>query len=122
MAAESAKRFFSKKDESDKAYSINLQENRFTLSKNEFEKLAAPLIEKTLVCCRAALADAKLGIDKIDKIVLVGGSTRMPILKEAVEQFFQKKPFDELNPDEVVAVGAAIFKPARILMRDVIAN
>ena len=78
------------------------------VSRIEFEEALRPLVQRTIDCCKNALQDAKTGVDKIDKIVLVGGSTRVPLVKESVAAFFGKPVFDELNPDEVVAIGAAI--------------
>jgi molecular chaperone HscA len=81
---------------------------KLSLSRAEFESLVQPFVQRTLDCCKNALRDAKLGIDKIDKVVMVGGSTRVPLVKKAVSEFFQKPVFDDLDPDEVVALGAAI--------------
>ncbi|MBS1782091.1 MAG: Fe-S protein assembly chaperone HscA [Bacteroidetes bacterium] len=73
-----------------------------------FNSLITPLIDRTLSSCKQALADADLKIAEIDEVVLVGGSTRVPAVKTAVEQYFRKKTHNELNPDEVVALGAAV--------------
>ncbi len=81
---------------------------RRTFTREEFEALAAPWIERTLESCRRALADAGLGTDEIDEVVLVGGSTRVPAVRRRVEEFFGRVPHTELNPDEVVALGAAV--------------
>lgn len=78
------------------------------LSRSKFEQLAATLIERTLKPCEAALKDAGMSKDKIDEVILVGGSTRIPAIQEAVERFFGKKPNKSVNPDEVVALGASI--------------
>ncbi|MEM6317250.1 MAG: molecular chaperone DnaK [Bacteroidota bacterium] len=78
------------------------------ISRAEFEKLAYDLVQKTLKPCQEALKDAGMDKDEIDEIILVGGSTRIPAIQEAVEKFFGKKPNKGVNPDEVVAVGAAI--------------
>lgn len=78
------------------------------LSKAKFEQLADSLIKRTLKPCEAALKDAGLSKDKIDEVILVGGSTRIPAIQQAVEDFFGKKPNRSVNPDEVVALGAAI--------------
>jgi molecular chaperone DnaK len=78
------------------------------LSRSKFEQLAADLIARTLKPCEAALKDAGLSTAKIDEVILVGGSTRIPAIQEAVEKFFGKKPNKSVNPDEVVALGAAI--------------
>jgi molecular chaperone DnaK len=79
-----------------------------TLKRNELESLTRDLIERTIQSCKAVLADAKLAPDKIDQIVLVGGMTRMPAVQRAVKELFGKDPNKAVNPDEVVAVGAAI--------------
>jgi molecular chaperone DnaK len=78
------------------------------LSRSKFEQLASDLVKRTLEPCRQALKDAGITADKIDEVILVGGSTRIPKIQEAVEEFFGKKPNKGVNPDEVVAVGAAI--------------
>ncbi|CAN5522046.1 molecular chaperone DnaK [soil metagenome] len=79
-----------------------------TLSRSNFEKLADKLIQRTLEPCKKALSDAKMSPSDIDEVILVGGSTRIPAIQELVEKFFGKKPSKGVNPDEVVAVGAAI--------------
>jgi molecular chaperone DnaK len=79
-----------------------------TLSKAKFEQLIADLVKRTIEPCQAALKAAGLSTSDIDEIILVGGSTRIPAVQEAVEKFFGKKPNKGVNPDEVVAVGAAI--------------
>lgn len=78
------------------------------LSRAKFEQLADKLVERTLEPCRLALKDAGLTKEDIDEVILVGGSTRIPKIQEAVEEFFGKKPNKGVNPDEVVAIGAAI--------------
>ncbi|HEY64704.1 MAG TPA: molecular chaperone DnaK [Caldilineae bacterium] len=79
-----------------------------TLTRAKLEQLTADLIERTLGPCRQALADAKLSPEDIDEVILVGGMTRMPAVQEAVRRFFGKEPHKGVNPDEVVAIGAAI--------------
>ena len=79
-----------------------------SLSKAKFEQLIADLVKRTIAPCQAALKAAGLSTSDIDEIILVGGSTRIPAVQEAVEKFFSKKPNKGVNPDEVVAVGAAI--------------
>lgn len=79
-----------------------------TLSRAKFEQLIEDLIKRTIRPCEAALKSAGLSKSDIDEIILVGGSTRIPAVQEAVEKFFGKKPSKGVNPDEVVAVGAAI--------------
>ncbi len=78
------------------------------LSRAKFEQLADNLIERTLEPCRKALKDANLETSDIDEVILVGGSTRIPKVQEVVEKFFGRKPHKGVNPDEVVAIGAAI--------------
>ncbi|MDZ4120951.1 MAG: molecular chaperone DnaK, partial [Candidatus Cloacimonadaceae bacterium] len=78
------------------------------LSLAEFNRLTQDLVERTLGPCRAALKDAKVSTSDIKEVLLVGGSTRIPAVQEAVENFFGKKPNRSLNPDEVVAIGAGI--------------
>jgi len=78
------------------------------LTRAKFEQMSEDLVKRTLVPCQAALKDAGLSKGDIDDIILVGGSTRIPAIQEAVEKFFGKKPNRSVNPDEVVAVGAAI--------------
>jgi molecular chaperone DnaK (HSP70) len=87
------------------------------MARELFERLIAPIVERTLIPCRACLSDAKLGSMQIDEVVMVGGSTRIPLVRAAVERLFQTKPHTELNPDEVVALGAAV--QAGILSGDV---
>ena len=79
-----------------------------TLSKSKFEQLIDDLVKRTIAPCEKALKDAGLSKSDIDEIILVGGSTRIPAVQEAVEKFFGKKPNKGVNPDEVVALGAAI--------------
>jgi molecular chaperone DnaK len=78
------------------------------LSKAKFDQLTEQLVERTLEPCRKALKDAGISASQIDEVILVGGSTRIPKIQEVVEKFFGKKPSKGVNPDEVVAVGAAI--------------
>jgi molecular chaperone DnaK len=79
-----------------------------TLKRSELEILTSSLVERTIVACKAVLADAKLGPKQIGQVVLVGGMTRMPAVQKAVREFFERDPHKGVNPDEVVAVGAAI--------------
>ena len=79
-----------------------------TLSRSKFEQLIDDLVKRTIEPCQTALRNADLTISDIDEIVLVGGSTRIPAVQEAVEKFFGKTPSKGVNPDEVVALGAAI--------------
>lgn len=79
-----------------------------TLSRAKFEQLAADLIKRTIDPCKSALKNAGLSVGDIDEIILVGGSTRIPAIQDAVKAFFGKEPSKGVNPDEVVAIGAAI--------------
>jgi len=78
------------------------------LTRAQFQKMTEDLLEKTLVSMRQALSDSKLTPNDLDKVILVGGATRMPAVVELVENFTGKKPYKNINPDEAVAVGAAI--------------
>ncbi|WP_426267504.1 molecular chaperone DnaK [Sphingomonas sp. LHG3443-2] len=88
-----------------------------TISRADLEKLVADLINRTLEPCKKALKDAGLDASAIDEVVLVGGMTRMPRVREVVKEFFGKEPHTGVNPDEVVAIGAAI--QAGVLQGDV---
>jgi molecular chaperone DnaK len=78
------------------------------LTRAEFETLIRPIIDRTLEPCRQALADAGLGPSQIDEVVLVGGSTRIPLVRRLVGELFGRTPHSEINPDDVVALGAAV--------------
>jgi Fe-S protein assembly chaperone HscA len=73
-----------------------------------FDRLIAPVVDRTLGPCRECIRDAAVTVDKIDEVVLVGGSTRIPLVRSAVETLFRARPHTELNPEEVVALGAAV--------------
>ncbi|HEX2924990.1 MAG TPA: molecular chaperone DnaK [Ruminiclostridium sp.] len=88
-----------------------------TLTRAKFDEITADLVEKTMGPTRQAMQDAGLTPDKIDKILLVGGSTRIPAVQDAVKKYLGKDPFKGINPDECVAVGAAI--QAGVLTGDV---
>jgi molecular chaperone DnaK len=79
-----------------------------TLTRAQLEQLTGDLVEQTLGPCRAALEDAGVTREQIDEVVLVGGQTRMPLVQQKVQEFFGKEPNRSVNPDEVVAIGAAI--------------
>jgi molecular chaperone DnaK len=78
------------------------------ISREMFEQLIQPIIDRTVGPCKQALKDANLKPEQIDEVVLVGGSTRIPKVRDLVESMFQRKPHIDLNPDEVVALGAAV--------------
>jgi molecular chaperone DnaK len=94
------------------AATINLQyEGRRYLreiTRELFDRLITPIIDRTLGPCRACIADAGVSVEQMDEVVLVGGSTRIPLVRSAVEKLFRTRPHTELNPDEVVALGAAV--------------
>ena len=79
-----------------------------TLTKSKFEQLVDSLVKRTIDPCKSALKNAKMSVSDIDEIILVGGTTRIPVIQEAVKNFFGKEPSKGVNPDEVVALGAAI--------------
>lgn len=79
-----------------------------TLTRAKFEQLVSDLVDRTIAPCRSALKNAGLTVSDIDEVILVGGSTRIPAVQDAVKKFFGKEPGKGVNPDEVVAIGAAI--------------
>jgi len=87
------------------------------ITRELFEKLIAPIVDRTLGPCRTCIHDAGVKVEQIDEVVLVGGSTRIPLVRKAVEALFRGRPHTELNPEEVVALGAAV--QAAILAGDV---
>ena len=104
LQAEEAKKYLS----SSHSFTGQVSAYQLKLTKEELEKLIKPFVDKTIKCCINALQDAALTINEIDEVIMVGGSTRVPLVKEAVSDFFNRKVHDTLNPDEVVALGAAI--------------
>jgi len=79
-----------------------------TMSRSQLERMIIPLVERSIGPCRQAMEDSRLKISEIDEVILVGGSTRIPLVQKMVKEFFNKEPHKGVNPDEVVAVGAAI--------------
>jgi Fe-S protein assembly chaperone HscA len=104
LQAEAAKKALSTQN----LYNEQVGEIWCTLDKQTFEQLISAKVKETITACKNALKDADLSTSDIDEVILVGGSTRTPYVKQAVENFFGKKPQDNINPDEVVALGAAI--------------
>lgn len=85
-----------------------IKDTELSLTRDQLNNLIDPLIEKTIICCKQALTDAKLSTKDIDVVVMVGGSTRVPRVKERLSRFFEKEVYDKVDPEEVVALGAAI--------------
>lgn len=81
---------------------------KVSITKKDFNSLIQPLVDRTIISCKNAMQDAGLKTADIEAVVMVGGSTRVPLVKESVSSFFGKELFDQLNPDEVVALGAAV--------------
>ncbi|HNL83295.1 MAG TPA: Hsp70 family protein, partial [Chitinophagaceae bacterium] len=104
IKAEEAKKHLSHNAE----YRTNFNGDILTINKDKFEQLIQPFVNKTLDSCKQALKDSNITINEIDEVVMVGGSTRVPLVTNAVSNFFNKKVNNTLNPDEVVALGAAI--------------
>ena len=104
LEAERAKKILSSEDN----FKTTVDGFELHISRSEFENLIQPLVERTIQSCVKALRDAKLSVADIEKVVLVGGSTRVPLVKNTVSDFFKGKIYDSLNPDEVVALGAAV--------------
>jgi molecular chaperone HscA len=104
LHAEMAKRVLS----TDAEFVITLGDKRLSLTIAQFEALILPMVERTITCCTRALSDAGMGADAIDAVVMVGGSTRVPLVNRMVSAYFGKPLNNTLNPDEVVALGAAI--------------
>lgn len=104
LKAEQAKIYLSSND----IFDGLLNGDQFSITKKVFELLVQPLVDKTIVCCSGALKDAGLTTKDIEVVVMVGGSTRVPLVKESISYFFGKPVNDTVNPDEVVALGAAI--------------
>jgi len=104
LLAEEAKMYLSANEN----FNGQLSGKKVTLSRAQFEALISTLVKKTIASCENALRDAKLKPADIQEIVMVGGSTRIPFVKKSVSEFFSKDVHDEMDPDEVVALGAAV--------------
>ncbi len=104
LTAEEAKKHLSSND----SFEGIVGGEKVSITKAVFNQLIQPLIDRTIDCCKNAMRDAGLQTSAIDAVVMVGGSTRVPLVKESVSQFFGREVYDNLNPDEVVALGAAV--------------
>lgn len=104
LKAEEAKKHLSQHE----TFEAEILETRVAISRDEFENLIKPFVDETIACCTIALKDSLLNKQQIDVVVMVGGSTRTPYVKQRVKDFFEKEVYDKVNPDEVVALGAAI--------------
>jgi Fe-S protein assembly chaperone HscA len=107
-AAIAAKHDLSERDGTDVVVEIGGAVYRLPLLQSDLEAMVRPVVERTLEPCRRALADADLQPSQIEEVVLVGGATRMPLVRRLVGELFGRTPHSELNPDEVVALGAAV--------------
>ncbi len=104
IKAEEAKKHLGTND----SFKSSISNISIELDKSTFESLIDPLVKKTLSACESALKDAQLSKEAIDEVIMVGGSTRVPLVKESVSNLFGQEVNDKINPDEVVALGAAV--------------
>lgn len=104
LSAETLKKQLSQQDIAE----VMIAGERVSMHRERFESLIKPLVDKTIACCEKALQDSQLQKEQIDVVVMVGGSTRTPYIRQRVSEFFGREVFDKVNPDEVVALGAAI--------------
>ena len=110
LAAERAKIELTEKEQAEIAFEVasaGIRQRR-TVTRAEFESLIRPVVERTLGPCRQALKDAGLDTAQVDEVVLVGGATRVPLVRQAVGELFDRAPHTELDPDQVVALGAGV--------------
>jgi molecular chaperone HscA len=103
-----AKECLTENDSGDFVLEFNGQSSKHTITREKFDELAAPLVERTIDICRNVLEDGDVFPDEVKGVVLVGGSTRVPLVRKRVGEFFAQTPLSDINPDEVVCVGAAL--------------
>jgi molecular chaperone HscA len=108
IQARSAKEALTTHETAHVQFSVNGEQTSFEIDRVTFAALSAALVAKTITVCKKALRDAQLTVAQCDGVVLVGGSTRMPLIRAAVAQFFGKEPLGSIDPDLVVAMGASI--------------
>ena len=108
VAARSAKEALTHADEARLSFTLAGQTHEVPVTRCQFDELAQPLVNRTMASVRRVLRDARVSTGDVQGVVLVGGSTRMPCVRQAVETFFAQAPLTNVNPDEVVAVGAAL--------------
>jgi len=109
LSAEALKKQLSSEDEAALQLDVGLPEPlAFRITRDEFETMIEPLVERTMTCCEDALADAGIDVSQVRDVVCVGGSTRIPIVRSRLERLFGRAPHLELDPDRVVALGAAV--------------
>ena len=104
VTAEEAKKHLTKHE----VFEGTINGKEVSITRQKFNELITPLVQRTIMACDNALMDAGVKKEQIDEVVMVGGSTRVPLVKDSVAKFFGKKVHDDLNPDEVVALGAAV--------------
>jgi len=103
-----AKECLTENDSGDFVLEFNGKTSNHSITREKFDELAAPLVERTIDICRGVLEDADTFPDEVKGVVLVGGSTRVPLVRKRVGEFFEQPPLSDINPDEVVSVGAAL--------------
>ena len=108
MAARTLRERLTTADEATVPTGLDGPLSALTLTRDQFAALARPLVERTLACAQRALDDAQIAPDDVKGVVMVGGATRMPVVQQLVGEFFTREPLVNLNPDEVVALGAAL--------------
>jgi molecular chaperone HscA len=108
LEAEHAKKILSTQESYHNVISWGNMKIQCYITRLDFEKIISSIIQKTIECCKNAVKDANIPLSAIDAVVMVGGSTRVPLVKQKVQEFFGREVYDKINPDEVVALGAAV--------------